>query len=91
MTVAAVLSIAGIKNVTRLILIGFAVALFTQAVVSHLILTADTRDAATSQVWLSGSTGLVRSPDLPRLILGGHPVPSVGAHWGPQLAHSFAR
>lgn len=92
-TVAAVLSIAGIKNVTRLILIGFAVALFTQAVVSYLILTADIRDAATSQVWLSGSTGLVRSPDLPRLILGVIPfllLGLIGAHNLPILSHDDA-
>lgn len=87
---AVLLALGGFGSSRRIVLIGFALALMCQSAVSFILLRTDLNRAASSQLWLAGSTGLVRSDAVLPLVLGLVPFVLVAAFVGrhvPLLAH----
>ncbi|QGU01515.1 putative siderophore transport system permease protein YfhA [Corynebacterium kalinowskii] len=81
------------RSVHQLILIGVALALFSQAAVSYLLLRADLMRATEAQVWLAGSTSFARWPVVVPLLLGLLPFLVLGLSQQrslPILAHDDA-
>lgn len=81
------------RSVQQLILIGVALALFSQAAVSYLLLRADLMRATEAQVWLAGSTSFARWPVVLPLVLGVLPFVVLGLSQHrslPILAHDDA-
>ncbi|QQB46847.1 iron ABC transporter permease [Corynebacterium glucuronolyticum] len=82
--------LGGVGTSDKIVLIGFALSLMLQAVVSYLLLKAEILRAAETQTWLAGSTGFVRMNALIPLLVGLAPFIAIGlwcARDLPVLAH----
>lgn len=85
--------LGGVGTSNRIVLMGFALSMMLQAVVSYLILKADLLRAADAQTWLAGSTGFVRMDAIVPLLVGLAPFIAIGLWCGrdlPLLAHDDA-
>lgn len=93
LVVVALLALGGFGTSQRVILIGFALSLLCQALVSYFLVRADLTHATDAQVWLAGSTGFVRWEAVWPMCLGLLPFLALGAARYrdlPLLAHDDA-
>ncbi|WPF68161.1 iron ABC transporter permease [Corynebacterium sp. 21KM1197] len=91
--VVLLLTLGGFGTSHRVVLIGFALSLLCQALVSYFIVRADLSHAADAQTWLACSTGFVRWEAIAPMCAGLVPFLALGL-WQhrdvPLLAHDDA-
>lgn len=84
------IALGGFGGSRRIVLIGFSLSLMCQSAVSYMLLKAEINSSSQSQLWLAGSTGMVRSDAILPLVLGAIPfvlIASLVGHQVKYLAH----
>lgn len=84
------IALGGFGGSRRIVLIGFSLSLMCQSAVSYMLLKAEINSSSQSQLWLAGSTGMVRSDAILPLVLGVIPfvlIASLVGHQVKYLAH----
>lgn len=82
--------LGGFGGSRRIVLIGFSLALMCQSAVSYMLLKAEINSSSQSQLWLAGSTEMVRGDAIVPLIAGIVPIvllASIAGHQVKYLAH----
>lgn len=82
--------LGGFGSSRRVVLIGFSLSLMFQSAVSYMLLRADINSASQAQLWIAGSTGMVRSDTVVPLVLGILPfliIAGLVGHQVKYLAH----
>lgn len=79
--------LGGFGSSRRVVLIGFSLSLMFQSAVSYMLLRADINSASEAQLWIAGSTGMVRNDAIAPLILGVIPFLVVAAFVGHQVKY----
>ena len=79
--------LGGFGSSRRVVLIGFSLSLMFQSAVSFMLLRAEINSASEAQLWLAGSTGMVRNDVIAPLILGILPFLIVAAFFGHQVKY----
>ena len=82
--------LGGFGGSRRIVLIGFSLALMCQSAVSYMLLKAEINSSSQAQLWLAGSTGMVRGDAIVPLIAGLVPIvllASLAGHQVKYLAH----